>query len=102
MLREYRALLVVVTVLGVVSGVAFSASYQLVARFANKNTISLGLGCVGSGVFALIIEIGLRMGPSPTRRQELWLFELTAGMQSPFSLNSISSRYGYSQNAQSG
>ena len=31
--------------LGLFSGIAFSASYQLVARFANKNVIALGLGC---------------------------------------------------------
>ena len=36
-----RWLLGSVTALGLVAGLAFSASYQMVARFANKNTISL-------------------------------------------------------------
>lgn len=72
-------LLFLTVVLGLVSGIAFSASYQLVARFANKNTISLGLGCVGSGIVTLIFQVVLQMGPNPTRKQELILFELTAG-----------------------
>jgi hypothetical protein len=32
----HRSLLTVIVALGLVSAVAFSASYQLVARFANK------------------------------------------------------------------
>jgi len=75
-----RALLSLVVVLGLVAGIAFSASYQLVARFANKNTISLGLGCVGSGIVTLIVETALRMGATPSHKQELILFEATAGM----------------------
>jgi hypothetical protein len=69
-----------VVVLGLVAGIAFSASYQLVARFANKNTISLGLGCVGSGIVTLIVETALRMGSTPSHKQEFILFEVTAGM----------------------
>ena len=42
-----RLLLGTIAALGVAHGISFSASYQLVARFANKNTIALGLGCVG-------------------------------------------------------
>lgn len=72
-------LLSLTVVLGLLSGIAFSASYQLVARFANKNTISLGLGCVGSGIVTLLFQIALDMGPSPTRYQEKWVFELTTG-----------------------
>lgn len=43
----FRLLLGTIAALGVAHGISFSASYQLVARFANKNTIALGLGCVG-------------------------------------------------------
>ena len=74
-----RVLLILVAVLGVVSGVAFSAAYQLVARFANKNTIALGLGCVGSGLVVLILESVLRIHATPTHSQDILLFELTAG-----------------------
>ena len=74
-----RMLLSLVVVLGLVAGISFSASYQLVARFANKNTISLGLGCVGSGIVALLLELAVGLGPSPTRKQEFILFELTTG-----------------------
>ena len=37
-----RLLLATVGALGLVHGISFSASYQLVSRFANKNTIALG------------------------------------------------------------
>ena len=60
-------------------GIAFSASYQMVARFANKNTISLGLGCVGSGLLALALEVVLEVGPKPTRTSLIILFEVAAG-----------------------
>lgn len=54
-------------------------SYQLVARFANKSVISLGLGCVGSGLVVLLLETALGIGATPTQTQLIWLFELTAG-----------------------
>ncbi len=60
-------------------GIAFSAAYQMVARFANKNTISLGLGCVGSGLLALALELILSVGPKPTRVSFIILFEVAAG-----------------------
>ena len=60
-------------------GIAFSAAYQMVARFANKNTISLGLGCVGSGLLALGLELVLSVGPKPTRTSFIILFEVAAG-----------------------
>ena len=63
-------------------GIAFSASYQMVARFANKNTISLGLGCVGSGLLALALELILKVGPKPTRVSFIILFEIAAGAAS--------------------
>ncbi|DBA92716.1 TPA: hypothetical protein ACH3X1_002925 [Trebouxia sp. C0004] len=59
---------------------AFSAAYQMVARFANKNTISLGLGCVGSGLLALALELILSVGPKPTRVSFIILFEVAAGV----------------------
>lgn len=75
----YRWLLGSVIVLGLMHGIAFSASYQMVARFANKNTISLGLGCVGSGLLALALEVVLEVGPKPTRTSFIILFEIAAG-----------------------
>lgn len=67
--------------LGLVSAIAFSASYQLVARFANKNVVSLGLGCVGSGLLVLLLETAVRMRSTPTRAQLFIVFELTAGQR---------------------
>lgn len=40
-------------------------------RFANKNVIALGLGCSASGPLVLALQIGLRMGPTPTRHQQV-------------------------------
>ncbi|KAA6418939.1 MAG: hypothetical protein FRX49_11043 [Trebouxia sp. A1-2] len=75
-----RWLLASVIVLGLMHGIAFSAAYQMVARFANKNTISLGLGCVGSGLLALALELILSVGPKPTRVSFIILFEVAAGV----------------------
>ena len=61
------------------SSIAFSASYQMVAHFANKNTISLGLGCAGSGVLVLVLELILDVGAKPTYWELVLLFELGAG-----------------------
>ncbi|EFN58589.1 hypothetical protein CHLNCDRAFT_140764 [Chlorella variabilis] len=69
-------LLGAVVALGLFSGIAFSASYQLVARFANKNVIALGLGCSASGPLVLLLQLALNMGPTPTRRQQIFLFEI--------------------------
>ena len=66
--------------LGLTSAIAFSASYQMIARFANKNVISLGLGCVGSGLIVLLLELGLGIGVQPSHRQRVILLELTAGL----------------------
>lgn len=77
-----RWLLGSIVVLGLVHGVAFSASYQMVSRFANKNTISLGLGCVGSGLLVLFIEVAMQLGPKPSRTASIILFETVAGGQS--------------------
>lgn len=67
-------------VLGLLQAVAFSASYQMVARFANKNVVSLGLGCVGSGLVTFLLEVVLLMGATPSRLQLRLLFLLTAGL----------------------
>lgn len=74
-----RSLLLLIVALGLVSAIAFSSSYQLVARFANKSVIALGLGCVGSGIVVLFLELAMRMKTRPTTAQLIWLFELTAG-----------------------
>jgi len=44
-------------VLGIVSAIAFSTSYQLVAWFRSADTIALGIGCVGSGPLALALQV---------------------------------------------
>ncbi|KAK9842795.1 hypothetical protein WJX74_002523 [Apatococcus lobatus] len=67
------------TIMGLVCGIAYSASYQMVSRFAKKNTISLGLGCVGSGIIVLFLEVGLQVGIHPTKLQSILLYELTSG-----------------------
>ena len=51
--------------LGLFSGIAFSASYQLVSRFANKNVIALGLGCSASGPLVLALQILCGVGETP-------------------------------------
>lgn len=66
--------------LGLFGGVAFSASYQLVARFANKNVIALGLGCSASGPLVLALQVALGMGPTPTRAQLTCLYEVIAAV----------------------
>ena len=74
-----RDLLAAIVALGLVSAIAFSASYQLVSRFANKNVVSLGLGCVGSGLVVLILETAVHMRSTPTQTQLVIVFQLTAG-----------------------
>ena len=65
--------------MGLVCGIAYSASYQMVSRFAKKNTISLGLGCVGSGIIVLFLEIALQVGIHPSKLQSILLYEFTSG-----------------------
>ncbi len=55
-------------------------SYQLVSRFAGKNTISLGLGCVGSGGIVLAVEVALRITARPTHGQTLSLYLVCSGI----------------------
>jgi hypothetical protein len=49
-----------------------------VARFANKNVIALGLGCSASGPLVLALQLALRVGSEPTRRQQIMLYESIA------------------------
>lgn len=66
-------------VLGLAHGISFSASYQLASRYANKNTIALGLGCVGSGALVLFLEIALQMGAHPSVEDEYLLYFICGG-----------------------
>ena len=68
-----------VVALGLVHGISFSASYQLVSRFAGKNTISLGLGCVGSGFIVLLMELALRLKSNPNHHQSMELYLACSG-----------------------
>ncbi len=49
------------------------------SKYANKNTIALGLGCVGSGALVLALELALRMGTSPSVEDEYILYFACAG-----------------------
>jgi hypothetical protein len=71
-------LLAAVVALGLFSSIAFSASYQMVARFANKNTIALGLGCSASGPLILVLQIALGLKTTPTFEQQMALFFIIA------------------------
>ncbi len=51
------------------------------SRFANKNTIALGLGCVGSGGLVLGFELVLRMGTNPSTEDEALLYGTCAGVK---------------------
>ena len=77
--HAHRWLLASITALGLLSAVAFSASYQMVARFANKNVIALGLGCAGCGLMVLGLELVLGALPMREHVRTIWLLELTAG-----------------------
>ncbi|KXZ43097.1 hypothetical protein GPECTOR_102g50 [Gonium pectorale] len=72
-------LLGAVGVLGGLSAVAFSTAYQLVQFFRAADTIGLGVGCVGSGPLVLLVQLALRVGPSPARWQWIAMFEVSAG-----------------------
>lgn len=65
--------------LGLFNGVAFSASYQLVSRFANKNVISLGLGFVGGGIVTLALQLVLGVGRHRSWAREVAMYEAVAG-----------------------
>lgn len=65
-------LLSTIIILGLFVGLSFSASYQLVSRFANKNIIALGVGMSGSGFLVLLLEF--RMGSSPDKAEEIKLY----------------------------
>lgn len=69
-----RLLLGTAVGMGLFSGLAFSASYQLVSRFANKNVIALGLGCSASAPLVLLLEIGFGIGTHATRSEQVLLY----------------------------
>ena len=48
----------------------------MVARFANKNVIALGLGCSSSGPLILILKLSLGIKTMPTHSQQTTLFML--------------------------
>jgi hypothetical protein len=56
------------------------SSGRLVSRFANKNTIALGIGCSASGPLVLALQLALRVGEHPSRRQHLLLYETIAAV----------------------
>ena len=78
--QDIWILLTAVVALGLFSSIAFSASYQMVARFANKNTIALGLGCSASGPLILVLQIALHINASPTFEQQRCLFLIMTGV----------------------
>ena len=51
------------------------------SRFAGKNTIALGLGCVGSGGVVLAAELGMHLGSRPSHRQNTALYFISAGLR---------------------
>ncbi|GIL56538.1 hypothetical protein Vafri_11895 [Volvox africanus] len=73
-------LLAAVAVLGGVSAVAFSTSYQLVQYFRAADTIGLGVGCVGAGPLVLLVQLALGVGPSPAKWQWIAMYEISAGL----------------------
>ncbi|GLC47580.1 hypothetical protein PLESTB_000003400 [Pleodorina starrii] len=72
-------LLAAVGVLGGLSAVAFSTSYQLVQFFRAADTISLGVGCVGAGPLVLLVQLALGVGPTPAKWQWIAMYEISAG-----------------------
>ena len=66
---------------GSCAGSPSQPSYQLVALAAKKNTISLGLGCVASGLVVLGLETGLGLASMPSHMQRVALFGACTGMK---------------------
>lgn len=69
-----RLLLGTAVGMGLFSGLAFSASYQLVSRFANKNVIALGLGCSASAPLVLLMELAFGIGTHATSHEQRLLY----------------------------
>eukprot|EP00195_Chlamydomonas_chlamydogama_P000047 CAMPEP_0202923636 /NCGR_PEP_ID=MMETSP1392-20130828/78554_1 /ASSEMBLY_ACC=CAM_ASM_000868 /TAXON_ID=225041 /ORGANISM="Chlamydomonas chlamydogama, Strain SAG 11-48b" /LENGTH=560 /DNA_ID=CAMNT_0049617329 /DNA_START=341 /DNA_END=2023 /DNA_ORIENTATION=+ len=75
----HSALLWITAILGTLSAIAFSTSYQLVQWFRHADIIGLGIGGVGSGPLVLVIQLGLGfVGALPQRWQWIAMFEVTA------------------------
>eukprot|EP00201_Polytomella_parva_P020566 CAMPEP_0175045602 /NCGR_PEP_ID=MMETSP0052_2-20121109/4523_1 /TAXON_ID=51329 ORGANISM="Polytomella parva, Strain SAG 63-3" /NCGR_SAMPLE_ID=MMETSP0052_2 /ASSEMBLY_ACC=CAM_ASM_000194 /LENGTH=348 /DNA_ID=CAMNT_0016309169 /DNA_START=80 /DNA_END=1123 /DNA_ORIENTATION=- len=71
-------LITAIAILGTLSAVAFSTTYQLVQWFRSADTIGLGIGCVGSGPLVLFLQICLEMGSNPERWQLITIYEISA------------------------
>lgn len=74
------ALLTAVAILGLAGGVAYSASYQLVSKFANKSVIALGLGFCASGPLVGAFETILGVATVPTLAACWRLYAAVAGV----------------------
>ncbi|GAX74520.1 hypothetical protein CEUSTIGMA_g1969.t1 [Chlamydomonas eustigma] len=79
--KTHDTLLWTVVMLGIVSAIAFSTSYQLVQWFRHADIIALGIGTVGSGPLVLIIQLGLvQLVAWPERWQWITMFETSAAI----------------------
>uniref|UniRef100_A0A1D2AFS1 Equilibrative nucleoside transporter 4 n=1 Tax=Auxenochlorella protothecoides TaxID=3075 RepID=A0A1D2AFS1_AUXPR len=75
---DLSVLIITVVALGLFSGLAFSASYQLVSRFANKNVIALGMGCTAAGPLVLALELCAGIGPHASHADMVLLYGAVA------------------------
>lgn len=79
--KTHTGLLCIVAVLGTLSAVAFSTSYQMVQWFRHADIIGLGIGAVGSGPLVLLIQLALdHVKAWPQRWQWIAQFEITAAV----------------------
>ena len=69
-------LLWLVAGIGMCSSLAFSASYQLGARFTSVAVVALGMGGSASGPLVLVLELLFGIGAHPSFDQFLVLFSL--------------------------
>eukprot|EP00798_Chlamydomonas_sp_ICE-L_P016004 gene16004-22142_t len=76
--RSFPLLMIMTALQGTMSAVAFSTAYQLVQYFRRADIIGLGIGGVGCGPLALLLQICLHVGPIPERWQWIAMLEVTA------------------------
>ena len=69
-------LLMLVSGVGMFSSLAFSASYQLGARFSSASIVALGMGGSASGPLVLILELLFRIDARPSFAQFIALFSV--------------------------
>lgn len=84
------SMLLSLALLGTFSGLAFSASYQLVARFSTPNALALGLGCSASGPLVFVLDVLIGVKANPSFGEFLAIFSILAGL-SLFAIYCISS-----------